>query len=452
MAAQQFKVRNGLISSANLTFEAVPAGSQATGGKILVLDNGANVVYRTNTQLVGDLGVASNTDFVAGNGVDVSFDDPSTGSIKYTLGTPSTLNTSTSDATTTSSHTHAITYASDASAVSVDTILAANTTGGLKLAVLHTTDNVDIGGDLQVTGNTTISGSLQVDGTLTYVNTTNLQVSDPLITLSQGGSGAPSKDQGLMINRGASSNVAIVWDESEDEFIFVSTSSDGGVSGNITISDYFNVHAGQGTFDDAVSVGGNVNITDSSTSTSTTTGALKVSGGVGVAENIYAGANVVVEGTASATNTTTGSIQTDGGVGVAKDIWVGQKATVVGNFVHGVNQELTRISNTVTVSDSSSSYLFQVPLASYTGAEVLVKLKAGTAEQQVRKVLIAENGTGSVDYTEYGSIGHGISVELAAETTNGLGDNAGSTHIALKATNSDGTSVVCKFTADFIAA
>ena len=58
-------------------------------------------------------------------------------------------------------------------------------------------------------------------------------------------------------------------------------------------------------------------------STSTTTGALKVAGGVGIVKNLYVGGNTVITDTTQASNTTSGSLQTAGGAGIAKNLYVG---------------------------------------------------------------------------------------------------------------------------------
>lgn len=436
MAAQQFRVRTGLKSDANVTFSNLPTGSGVSN--VIVLDAGANVVTRTTSQFVGDIGALSNTDIVAGDGINVG---ASGTTVTITLDTPSDITTTSTSTVNTSTHTHAIEFTSDASSISANTILAANSSGGLKVADLVTSANVTIGDGLSVGGNVAITGSLQVDGTLTYVNTTNLSVSDPLITLSEGLTGSPTNDQGLLINRGTSANVALVWDESATEFIFVETSSDGTATGSITISDYYNIHAGGATFDDTVTV------SSTTSASNTSTGSVVVSGGIGVAENVYIGANVVVDGTTNSTNTTTGSIQTDGGIGVAKSVYVGENLTVVGTPIFGSNQESTRLADTITISSSSSGYLFQMPLSSYTGAEVLVKIKSSGTDHQIRKFLIAHSGSGAVDYIEYGSAGSAILCDFVAETTNGLNDNNGSSHMALKATNGAGVSLTFVFEA-----
>lgn len=72
-------------------------------------------------------------------------------------------------------------------------------------------------------------------------------------------------------------------------------------AGNTTVTGFANV-SGAGTF------GGAVNIDDATQSTSTSTGALIVDGGIGVAKNLYVGGNLVVEGTTTQVASTTVTI------------------------------------------------------------------------------------------------------------------------------------------------
>ena len=69
-------------------------------------------------------------------------------------------------------------------------------------------------------------------------------ITDPLIRLNSGETGSADKDVGIVIERGDDTNVAILFDESADEFILVNTSEDGTTSGNVTISSYANLQAG----------------------------------------------------------------------------------------------------------------------------------------------------------------------------------------------------------------
>jgi len=64
-----------------------------------------------------------------------------------------------------------------------------------------------------------------------------------------------------------------------------------------------------------------VNVTDNTPSTSTATGALKVTGGVGIVENLFVGGTGKIENITDATTTTSGALQVVGGLGVAKTVF-----------------------------------------------------------------------------------------------------------------------------------
>ena len=70
---------------------------------------------------------------------------------------------------------------------------------------------------------------------------TNL--TDPLIRLNSGETGSADKDAGIVIERGDDTNVAILYDESANEFAVVNTSETGTTSGNVTIASYANIKA-----------------------------------------------------------------------------------------------------------------------------------------------------------------------------------------------------------------
>ena len=68
-------------------------------------------------------------------------------------------------------------------------------------------------------------GNLEVKGTTTTLNTTNTSIEDPILELSRNNSGPSDIDAGIMINRGASNNAAIYWNEGDDKFKAVTTTS-----------------------------------------------------------------------------------------------------------------------------------------------------------------------------------------------------------------------------------
>lgn len=64
-------------------------------------------------------------------------------------------------------------------------------------------------------------------------------------------------------------------------------------------------------------------VTDATESTSVSTGALVVDGGVGILKNTHIGGQLHATATTESTSTTTGAIRVNGGVGVAKNVTVG---------------------------------------------------------------------------------------------------------------------------------
>ena len=67
-------------------------------------------------------------------------------------------------------------------------------------------------------------------------------------------------------------------------------------------------------------------------STSTTTGAVQINGGAGIAGNLYAGGNVRVTDTTESTSVSTGALRVFGGAGIAGNLNIGGDITCVGDF------------------------------------------------------------------------------------------------------------------------
>ena len=89
---------------------------------------------------------------------------------------------------------------------------------------------------VDASGNATVDGNLTVNGTTTTIDTVNLTVKDKLIELANGTTGTPSGDAGIIIERGSSTNAAMLWDETRDEFVFATTSATGGSTGDLTFT------------------------------------------------------------------------------------------------------------------------------------------------------------------------------------------------------------------------
>jgi hypothetical protein len=144
-----------------------------------------------------------------------------------------------------------------------------------------------------------VGGNLTVNGSTTTIQSSTLTIEDPLIILAKNNSGGAGNtyDQGLLFNRGSFSNVAFIWDESDDLFAFINAQAEtGATAGNITIDSYSNIKAGAATFT------GNV----STTGTGTFTGGLTVGGAISINGDGSTAASIdgVVIGAVTAANGT----------------------------------------------------------------------------------------------------------------------------------------------------
>jgi hypothetical protein len=78
--------------------------------------------------------------------------------------------------------------------------------------------------------------NLEVTGTTTTVNQTNLDISDNIIGLNRGAT-SNSNDSGIIIERGSTgNNAAFLWDESQDRFIFGTTTDTPAATGNVNFA------------------------------------------------------------------------------------------------------------------------------------------------------------------------------------------------------------------------
>lgn len=123
--------------------------------------------------------------------------------------------------------------------------------------------------------------------TAIQVNTIKQQIVDPITVLNQGATVA-NIDVGFLMNRnaGVKANVAFYWSESGNTFVSGYTSSGGVTNSNVALTSYANLAAGGVTVTPSIAL----------ESTTPTTGALVVNGGVGISGQLNVGANVTVTG------------------------------------------------------------------------------------------------------------------------------------------------------------
>ena len=156
------------------------------------------------------------------------------------------------------------------------------------------------GRTLAVTGNTTISGNLTVQGDFT--ETVKIATEDPIIALNTAVTGSNTYDSGFVTERGSDTNVALIWDESEDLFNFITTTDTGVVSGNVNVSGQANIKTGNITSTGNLAISGTL----TGVTSLTMNGALSGITNLGLSGNLQFDSGQVIDG-----------ILVDGGAGGA---------------------------------------------------------------------------------------------------------------------------------------
>jgi len=90
---------------------------------------------------------------------------------------------------------------------------------------------------INTSGDVTVGGNLTVSGTQTSVNSTNTTITDTLIVLQSGLSGANPNDIGHIYERGSDGdNGFFGWDQSVDRFVAATTTADGSTAGDLSLT------------------------------------------------------------------------------------------------------------------------------------------------------------------------------------------------------------------------
>ena len=202
------------------------------------------------------------------------------------------------------------------------------------------------------------------------IETDIADIQDPLVALNYGYSGANTRDLGLLMDRGSSTNVAFIWDESEDHFAVVNSTESGSTEGNITISSYADIKAnsfiGNVTGDITGNLTGNITGNLTGNVTGNVTGDL--TGASTGAHNGTVGATTPSTGvftTVSASSGFTGNL-TGNVTGSTTGINYGNVTATVGTSTFNnvtVNGNLTLNGTTTTVNsttiDVTNSFTFE---------------------------------------------------------------------------------------------
>jgi hypothetical protein len=187
--------------------------------------------------------------------------------------------------------TDALTYYSTASAalitklaVASTNLLVTNSTDATLFSIAEATGQVTVSNDLVVSGN------LTVGGTTTTLNTTELLIEDNIITLNSTYTGStPTANAGIEIERGTLTNATLQWNEASDYWEI--DKADGVfyeiITSNNVLSSHDHNYTLQQVTDDGATTTNAITITNTTEASSSSTGALILSGGIGIAKSIY---------------------------------------------------------------------------------------------------------------------------------------------------------------------
>ena len=110
--------------------------------------------------------------------------------------------------------------------------LATQTTGNYIATITGTANEVEVSGsgsensavtiglpnDVTITNNLTVGGNLNVTGTVNSVNTSEVNIVDNKVNLNSGVTGSPTANAGIRVERGTSTDVEVLWNETSDNW------------------------------------------------------------------------------------------------------------------------------------------------------------------------------------------------------------------------------------------
>ena len=268
--------------------------------------------------------------------------------------------------------------------VKADSVTARTTNTSLTLSG-NGTGVVNVNDSLTVANDVTVTGNLTVNGATTTVSSTNTNIEDALLLLADGQSGSPTKDAGFVVERGSSTNVAWLWDESADEFVAITTSDDATTVGDVSVTNYANVHASYFLGDGSQLTGlpetyGNTEVlaylTDNSYATQTYVNTANTNMG-GYVDNAVSTANVNLKGYVDNELTS---------YATSSDL-----TTANTNVVGYVDGEITTVNSTITTANTNvvgyvddAVTTANVNLKGYTDATFETQSSATTANTNMK--------------------------------------------------------------------
>ena len=220
----------------------------------------------------------------------------------------------------------------------------------------------------------------------TNINTDSSVFSDPILVLHQG-AGAADIDVGFLMNRsnGLTSNAAVIWQESSKSFVHILTNSSGVADSNLVVQSYANVSVGNvllinnsGIYvDGTLGTAGQVLASDGFKTYWAPPGGF--TGGTVAGDTVFQ-SNLVVSNTTNSTSSTTGALVILGGAGVAGNVYSNALYVTSDIFWAGNNAQFTaNAANWLTIVESADDNVtYNIP---YIG-----DVNSGTASNSPRRL------------------------------------------------------------------
>lgn len=191
-----------------------------------VVTSGAVTLNQESIQdIVGAMVTPPNTE----NGITVTYDDPN-GKLNFDVNDPVITLTGDVAGSATMTNLGNVTITTTVQPDSV--ALGTDTTGDYVATIQGTANEVEVTGagtegravtiglpdNVTITNDLTVGGNLNVTGVVNAVNTTQINIQDNKVNLNSQFTGSPVADAGIRVERGTSSDVELLWDETNDNW------------------------------------------------------------------------------------------------------------------------------------------------------------------------------------------------------------------------------------------
>ena len=240
--------------------------------------------------------------------------------------------------------------------IEVPTQSTSTTTGALTVA-----GGLGVVGNMNVGGNVTITGTISLLGSGNTVSTDSLAVANAMLFLANGNA-SDSLDIGVVgqYQQGTAKYFGLVRDQSDGIFkLFL----------DATTKPANTVNFGQAGLNYGSVQIGELYTSNTTATSSTTTGSLRVAGGAGIAGGVWAGGAIRTDSTTPSTSVSSGALIVNGGAGIAGNVIAGAiQSTPIGSVTASTGAFTTlAASGAVTVTSGTAATSHTTGAAVVTG-------------------------------------------------------------------------------------